>query len=219
MLLNAVMAQNKATIWPANDAKKTTMAASETTSATSPEALLLAVAGGDKAAFVRLFEHFAPRIKSYLMKGGTPEDAADELAQETMIAAWKNAGTYDPAKAAASTWIFTIARNKRIDSLRGPAARHGVDIEHAPPAAITDPALSAPQALIRAQETEYMARAINDLPEDQATLIRQSFFEGKSHADIAQEQKIPLGTVKSRIRLALNRLRNAPSVRTLWAKN
>lgn len=166
----------------------------------------------DKEAFVELFEHFAPRVKSFLMKGGTAEDVADELAQETMLTVWNKAESYSPAQAAPSTWIFTIARNKKIDSLRK-TGRFEV--------ASTEPELleadSSPTSdLMRAQETESIAEALKELPEEQSMLLQKSFFEDKSHADIAAETGLPLGTVKSRIRLALERLRKNNTVRELW---
>lgn len=176
-------------------------------------ALLEAVARKDKEAFAELFEYFAPRIKSFLMKGGAAPDAADELAQETMLAIWQRAGSYDPAKASASTWIFTIARNKRIDALRKKARP---EIDPADPALVEDDSPSASEQVAQAQETDAMAQAIRALPTDQADLLYKAFFEDKTHADIARETKLPLGTVKSRIRLALEKLSRDKKVKDLW---
>jgi len=176
--------------------------------------LLIAVAQKrDKAAFAELFDYFAPRIKSFLMKSGAAPDLADELAQETMLAVWQKASGFDPAKASASTWIFTIARNKRIDVLRK-KVRPEVDIDE--PLMIADDLPAASDVMIREQEADIMARAIQTLPPEQASLLYKSFFEDKTHADIAAETKIPLGTVKSRIRLALERLRGDKKVKELW---
>lgn len=166
----------------------------------------------NKESFVQLFEHFAPRVKSFLMKGGTAEDVADELAQETMLTVWNKAPSFNPAQAGASTWIFTIARNRKIDTLRKTGR-----FEVAP----TDPDLiqstDSPRGnTMRREEIESIAEALDELPEEQAMLLRQSFFEDKSHADIAKETGLPLGTVKSRIRLALERLRKNKTVRELW---
>lgn len=165
----------------------------------------------NKDSFVQIFEHFAPRVKSFLMKGGTAEDVADELAQETMLTVWNKAGAYDPARASASTWIFTIARNKKIDALRKTGRFE---------AATTDSELLQAEDNINtnamaAQETEMIAEALETLPPEQAMLLRKSFFEDKSHADIAKETGLALGTVKSRIRLALERLRKNKTVREL----
>lgn len=176
------------------------------------EALLRAVAEHrNKESFVQLFEHYAPRVKSYLMKGGTSEDVADELAQETMLTVWNRAPSYDPAQASVSTWIFTIARNKKIDSLRKTGR---FEVAPADPEAMESP--SSPHAETQAlQETEALAAALKELPEEQAMLLHKSFFEDKSHADIAKETGLALGTVKSRIRLALERLRKNQAVRGL----
>lgn len=157
----------------------------------------------NRDAFVRVFEYFAPRIKSFYMKGGLTQELADELAQETMLTVWRRADTYDPAQASASTWIFTIARNKRIDMLRKTAR---------PEPDAADPMLTPDIVLpdeitARHEQGRRLADALRELPEEQARLIRKSFFEEKAHADIAAETGIPLGTVKSRIRLALERLR------------
>jgi RNA polymerase sigma-70 factor, ECF subfamily len=178
------------------------------------ENLLRAVAEQrDRESFVQLFDHFAPRIKSYLMKGGTPEDQADELAQETMLAVWNRAESFDPAQASASTWIFTIARNKRIDAFRKhrhTATYDPLDNEQ------KDMGDLPPDIIARAQETEAMEKALQKLPAEQSALLYKSFFENKSHAEIAKEIGLPLGTVKSRIRLALDKLRQDEKVKTLW---
>lgn len=155
--------------------------------------------------FVVLFDYFAPRIKSFLMKGNMSEDQAEELAQETMLSVWYKAHTYDINKAAASTWIFTIARNKKIDLLR--KGKHYTVDSDDPLYAIEDPEASATDTMIRNQSDEIVKQAMDALPEAQAAMIRKSFYEDKSHSVIAEEENIPLGTVKSRIRLAIERLK------------
>ena len=171
----------------------------------SPEDLLTAVGRDrDREAFVRLFEHFAPRVKSFLMRGGFNPDLADELAQETMLTVWDRAATYDPARAAASTWIYTIARNKRIDALR--KARHPEPAAN-DPLFVADDSPGPDAALSRTQDEAALARAMETLSAEQKEMIRKAFFEEKSHSDIAAETKLPLGTVKSRIRLALDKMR------------
>ncbi len=169
------------------------------------ESLMRRVAANqDRAAFAELFEYFAPRIKSYLMKNGARPDQAEELAQETMISVWDRAETYNPDQARLSTWIFTIARNRRIDFLRKFAR---------PMPDPTDPVFEPDQPaapgknLEAAQESERIANALKKLPAEQSELLYKSFFEDKTHGDIAAETSLPLGTVKSRIRLALDRLR------------
>lgn len=167
----------------------------------------------DKEAFIALFEHFAPRVKSFLMKGGASPELADELAQETMLTIWNKAESYNPKQAAASTWIFTIARNKRIDAIRK-TKRH--DPNPADPILLEDTKPSPRQNALHKEEVGVLAEALKSLPEEQAELVRQSFFEDKSHAQIAEENDIPLGTVKSRIRLALERLRGDSKIQDIW---
>lgn len=184
-------------------------------SAAARHAALLSAVGArqDKTAFAELFEYYAPRIKSFLMKGGASPDAADEMAQETMVTIWQKAASYDPARAAASTWIFTIARNKRIDALRK-HARPESDLDDLPELADQSP--GAGDILARQQESHAVAQALEALPQEQADLLYKSFFEEKTHADIAKETDLPLGTVKSRIRMALEKLSRDRKVRDLW---
>ncbi len=178
------------------------------------EALLRAVAEKrDREAFIELFEYFAPRVKSFLMKSGMNPDQADELAQETMLTVWNKAELYNPDQASASTWIFTIARNKRIDLIRK-SARPEPDPND--PSLVSDPLPAPGDMLDRALEAEIMAQAISTLPKEQAELIHKSYFEEKTHDAIARETRLPLGTVKSRIRLALDRLRKNKDIQELW---
>jgi RNA polymerase sigma-70 factor, ECF subfamily len=169
-------------------------------------AQLIAAVGDsrDREAFAELFAYFAPRIKGYLMKSGAAAGQAEDLAQEAMIMVWRRAATYDPAKAAAVTWVFTIARNKRIDALR---REKRPDVDPQDPALAPAPLPEADQALARAQQAEQLARAVAELPREQAELVKMAYFEDKAHGQIAAETKLPLGTVKSRLRLALARLR------------
>lgn len=173
------------------------------------EGLIRAVATlRDRAAFAELFAHFAPRLKAFMIRGGADGDTAEELAQEAMIQVWRRADSFDPARAAASTWIYTIARNKRIDRLRR-ERRPGMSEEEY--AAALGAADGVPErgdaAAERSQSETRLARSIEELPEDQATVVKMAFYEDKSHSAIAAELRLPLGTVKSRIRLALTRLR------------
>jgi RNA polymerase sigma factor (sigma-70 family) len=168
----------------------------------------------DKAAFAELFDYFAPRIKSFLIRGGAAPDVADELAQETMLTIWQRAASFDPAKASASTWIYTIARNKRIDALR---RQPRPEFDPADPALVEDDSLNATETLAQREEEDAMAQAIRALPPEQADLLYKSFFEDKTHSDIAAETRLPLGTVKSRIRIALDKLRADKTVKGLWA--
>ncbi len=159
----------------------------------------------DRNAFARLFGYFAPRVKSFLMRSGLADSAAEEVTQEVMIAVWRKASYFDPGKAGASTWVFTIARNQRVDRLRRTRSRT-VD-RLLDPSDEPDMPPSGEDITITAEREEGVRKALATLPSDQATIVRLSFFAEKPHAEIARELGIPLGTVKSRVRLALNRLR------------
>jgi RNA polymerase sigma-70 factor (ECF subfamily) len=168
--------------------------------------LILAIAErADRQAFAALFSHFAPRLKSYMLRLGAAPEQAEELAQEAMLTVWRKAGLFDPAKAGASTWIFAIARNLRIDAIRR---------EKRPKIEVEDPTDQAPEppadAVLAAAERDVRLRqAMTILPAEQAQVVRLSFFDDKPHSEIAAELNLPLGTVKSRLRLALARLRGA----------
>ena len=167
--------------------------------------LVLAVAARrDRAAFAELFAFFAPRLKAFMIRGGATPDLAEELAQEAMIQVWRRADSFDPARAAASTWIYTIARNKRIDRLRRERRPEISEEEYV--AALGEPE-RGDDAAERSEDETRLARSLETLPDDQALVVRMAFYEDKSHSDIAAELRLPLGTVKSRIRLALTRLR------------
>ncbi len=159
----------------------------------------------DRAAFADLFAYFAPRVKAWMLRAGSGPTAAEELAQETMLAVWQKARLFDPARAGASTWIFTIARNLRIDSLR--RERHPSDLMPDP---LEEPAapMQADHVLAMSQQEIRIRSALAVLPPEQADVIRKAFFEDKVHAEIEKELGIPLGTVKSRLRLAIGRLRS-----------
>lgn len=167
--------------------------------------LMRAVAeAGDRAAFAALYDHFAPRLKAWLMRLGAPEDVAEELMQESLITAWRRAASFDPAQASVATWLFTIARNKRIDRLR---RERRPEIDPSDPLLVPEPE-PAPDAIIDAAQDEAQLRAaLQDLPAEQLHLLRLAFFSDLSHRDIATRENLPLGTVKSRIRLALARLK------------
>ncbi|MGO4836122.1 sigma-70 family RNA polymerase sigma factor, partial [Rhizobiaceae sp. 2RAB30] len=132
--------------------------------------------------------------------------AAEEVTQEVMIAVWRKASYFDPAKAGASTWVFTIARNQRIDLLRRTRSRTTDQLLD--PSDEPETPCSGEDIAIMAEREEGVRKALANLPDEQATIVRLSFFAEKPHAEIARELGIPLGTVKSRVRLALNRLRN-----------
>jgi len=165
--------------------------------------IVLIAERGDREAFARLFDYFAPRVKSYLMRLGVAPETAEELAQETLLTVWRRAQVFDPTRAAASTWIFTIARNLRIDLFRRDRRTPPVDdpLGFAPSPAAPD------EALCVLEDGERIGLAIAALPKEQAEVIALAFFADKTHSEIAGEIGLPLGTVKSRLRLALARLR------------
>lgn len=160
---------------------------------------------GDRTAFATLFRHFAPRLKTFLTRSGLPTNTAEELAQETMINVWRKASYFDPARAGVATWIFTIARNLRIDHLRqlkrqAPIADDPTDEGEEPHTGET--------FLLTAEREARVRVALTQLSEEQMNVVRLSYFSEKPHSEIAAELDIPIGTVKSRIRLAMAHLRS-----------
>lgn len=158
----------------------------------------------DRAAFAELFGYFAPRVKSFLMKSGSTPEMAEECAQEVMVTLWNKAHLFDGSKASVSTWIFTIARNRRIDMIRKQRRPEPEDLPWGP-----EDAPSAADTVALQQETEILGQAMAALPDKQRLLIERAYFGELTHAEIAAETGLPLGTIKSRIRLALDRLRHA----------
>ena len=173
----------------------------------------------DRTAVAVLFAHFAPRVKTYLLRLGMTEARAEELAQETMLMVWRKAALFDPGRAAASTWVFAVARNLHTDALRHErswAARVGEAGGELPPGAAVEAAAAVPDAAPGAEETLATARreaclrdALRALPEEQARVLELAYFGNRSHTGIGRELGVPLGTVKGRLRLALGRLRAA----------
>jgi RNA polymerase sigma-70 factor (ECF subfamily) len=158
----------------------------------------------DKDAFARLFGHFAPRIKGFLMKSGADEALAEECAQDVMATLWQKSHLFDPSRASAATWIFTIARNRKIDALRKQKRPEPEDLPWGP-----DQEPDQADVMALQQETTQLGDAIKALPEKQRLLIEKAYFGDLSHSEIAKQTGLPLGTIKSRIRLALDRLRHA----------
>jgi len=164
-------------------------------------------AHGDRGAFKLLFEHFAPRVKGFLVKSGMTADAAEEIAQTTLLTVWRKAAQFDPASAGAAAWIFTIARNLRIDSARQAARRTkaAVSAERDETPEVAD---SPETMMVRCDDVSRVEAALQRLSEEQSKVIRMSFIEEQPHGEIAERLGLPLGTVKSRIRLAMARLRD-----------
>jgi RNA polymerase sigma-70 factor (ECF subfamily) len=160
----------------------------------------------DYAAFEALFRHFAPRIKSYLLKVGRDASLAEEVMQETMIMVWRKAGQFDPSKASASTWVFTIARNLRIEAFR---RDRRPELDPDDPALAPETEAPIDQVLAQQQSEVQLRKAMTLLSEDEQTLLKLSFYDDMSHSTISEKLALPLGTVKSRFRLAYGKLRAA----------
>lgn len=170
----------------------------------SSETLIAAVARGDKPAFAELFERVAPRVKGYMMRLGSGEDQAEEIAQDVMVAVWRNARSYDPQKAAASTWIYRIARNRRIDLWR---REYRLELDPNEPGLQGQEPQMPLEILDTAQQARAVRTAVAALPEDLALVLRLAYFEGLTHSEIADKLGLPLGTIKSRIRKAVGLVR------------
>jgi RNA polymerase sigma-70 factor, ECF subfamily len=162
----------------------------------------------DRNAFAALFAYFAPRIKTFMLRSGASAQSADELAQEALLAVWSKATLFDPTSAGAAAWIFTIARNLRIDELRRQKRTPTHDTSEVDLEFQVDTGPQPDAGLAAAQLESRVRGALAGLPEEQLQVIELSFFEEKAHAEIAQALHLPLGTVKSRLRLAMNRLRS-----------
>ena len=177
------------------------------TAASMTNLLSLIARDRSDAAFRRLFEEYGPRVRSFMLRQGVDADVADDLTQETLTIVWQKAALYSPEKGAASTWIFTIARNLRIDRIR----------QQRPWQELTDQFASSipsdmplPDVQLDEQQRETRVRAVlAELPADQLEAVRLAFMDGLPHSEIAEKLGLPLGTVKSRIRLAYNKLRSA----------
>lgn len=158
----------------------------------------------DKSSFKMIFDYFGPRLKSFLMSSGAEESVAEEVVQETMCVVWTKADYYDPKMASPSTWIYTIARNKKIDILRKSrkAILENIDTVILPPII---PRLE--EDIEHDQKFEVINQYLDELPKEQLALLKMNFIEEKSHGEIAEITKIPLGTIKSRIRLAMEKIR------------
>lgn len=158
----------------------------------------------DRAAFARLFAHFAPRVKGFLMKSGADPQVAEDCAQDVMVTLWRKAHLFDPTRASVSTWVFTIARNRRIDLARREKRPEPEDLGWGP-----EPETAQDDSVALQQETDQLGQALKKLPAKQRELIERAYFGDLTHKEIADATGLPLGTIKSRIRLALEKLRHA----------
>ena len=156
----------------------------------------------DRLAFAALFGHFGPRVKHFLMKGGASAPVAEDCAQDVMATVWAKAVQFDPERASVATWIFTIARNRRIDMVRRDRRPEPEDLDW-----MGGDEPDQADVYAAAEETRTLSAALADLPEKQRLLIQRAYYGDLSHSEIAAETGLPLGTIKSRIRLALDKLR------------
>lgn len=177
---------------------------------TRPESDLFAdlleriAAHGDRAAYAALFAHYAPRVKGYLARLGLEPGRAEDVAQEVMVSVWRKADSFDRRKANVATWIFRIARNRRIDLFR---RERTATLDEQDPQ-LSPEALPQPDAGLEASQREVqVAAALADLPAEQRDMVRAAFYEDLSHSEIAERFGLALGTVKSRLRLAFEKLR------------
>jgi RNA polymerase sigma-70 factor (ECF subfamily) len=161
----------------------------------------------DRAAFASLFGYYAPRVKTFMRRSGASEGEAEILAQETMLKMWRKAELFDPATNGAEAWIFTIARNLRIDALRRERRGGLHDATEIDDEFLLDDAPLPDKALETRQNVVLIREALSELSTEQQRVVELSFYQEKAHAEIADTLGIPLGTVKSRLRLAMAKLR------------
>ena len=159
---------------------------------------------GDRDAFEVLFERFGPRIKGMMLSSGASEDLAEDIVQDVMLTVWRKASLYAPERGNVSTWVFTIARNARIDRLRRQPAQPYVDVETV---TLESDAPSAETELIGSENDARVREAVERLPKEQKAVIELAFIRYKPQSEIAAELDLPIGTVKSRMRLAYQKLK------------
>lgn len=157
---------------------------------------------GDRAAFARLFDYYAPRVKAMAMRGGASSAVAEEIVQDVMLRVWRNAAQFDPARAQVSAWIYQIARNRRIDLVRRTPPPLPEDLLGPPRSEDTGAALALEQEVAR------LRAALEALPAKQREVVEKAYLGELSHQEISRQVNLPLGTVKSRLRLAIDRLRH-----------
>ena len=158
----------------------------------------------DREAFIALYDYYAPRLNAYLLRLGTENGVAEELAQEVMVTLWRKAELFDRTKSSVGTWLFRIARNRRIDMIRRDKS---ASIDQNDPIFLPSEAESAGEMMDQTRREERVRLALKSLPDEQRILVERAFFLSESHSQIAEMTGLPLGTVKSRIRLAFARLK------------
>ncbi len=158
----------------------------------------------DRAAFESIFRHYAPRVKAFLIRTGLSPSAAEDCMQDVMVTVWRKAHLFDPGRASVATWLFTIARNRKIDIIRKARRPEPEELPWGP-----EPEPEQADVLALAQDSRRLAQAVAQLPPKQRDLVERAFFGDRTHSEIAADTGLPLGTIKSRIRLAIDRLRHA----------
>jgi RNA polymerase sigma-70 factor (ECF subfamily) len=158
----------------------------------------------DREAFADLFAHYAPRVKAFLMRTGLSPSAAEDCMQDVMVTVWRKARSYDPARASVATWLFTIARNRKIDLIRRTRRPEPEELLWGP-----EPDPPQAEVLVLLEESRRLSEAVRQLPPKQRDLVERAFYGDMTHTEIADATGLPLGTIKSRIRLAIDRLRHA----------
>jgi len=172
--------------------------------ATQQTRLLIAVRDNrDRAAFSELFDFYAPRVKAMLMRSSMSSAQADDILQDVMLAIWRKAHLFDPSRASASAWIYRVARNRMIDVIRK-------ESRAVPPELYEEPAVPENQTaeLAIAQETEFLRVALGRLPPAQREMIERVYLGELTHQEVGHQTDLPVGTIKSRVRLALEKLRH-----------
>lgn len=172
-------------------------------------AALDGVAGGDRAAFHEVYRRTSAKLLAVCLRIFSDRSEAEDVLQDVYVTIWQKAGQYDPARASPITWLVTLTRNRAIDRLRSGGRRIMTPIE-----AIEEPAddsASALEGLLEVEQGHHIAECLEELARDDAALIRTAFFQGATYSELAERAQVPLGTVKSRIRRALMRLRECLS--------
>ena len=174
--------------------------------------LLLQIANKNKPAFEEFFKRYAQKIKFLMLKLGAKNVDAEEISQEVMAILWRKSKLYDPQKSTASSWVYTIARNYRVDLLR---KGNRCILDKDDPTFVPEPYLNSVQILIKNEQNSRIASVLNQLSPERKQLLISAFFEGLSHAELAKKYKKPLGTIKSRLRLIYESLRKLEDLKVL----
>jgi len=174
--------------------------------------LLLQMGNKNKRAFEEFFKRYAQKIKFLMLKLGAKNVDAEEISQEVMAILWRKSKLYDPQKSTASSWVYTIARNYRVDLLR---KGNRCILDKDDPTFVPEPYLNSVQILIKNERHKRIASVLNQLSPERKQLLISAFFEGLSHAELAKKYKKPLGTIKSRLRLIYESLRKLEDLKVL----